>query len=148
MKKIKTALTAIVLLFAISAFTMDPGKVSPIVKAAFENDFPNVVKVNWETNGDFYFASFLFNNEKSEAAYNEEGELVATSRNMLTAQVPLNILLAIAREYKGYNVDKTAVEITYQGFLRYYVTVENSTHIYKLKCLSDGELEVDRKTKK
>ena len=39
MKKFKIVLTAIVMLFAGSAFAMEPENVSPKVKAAFESDF-------------------------------------------------------------------------------------------------------------
>ena len=58
MKKIKTVLTAIVMLFATTAFATEPIKVSPVVKAAFENDFSKASQVRWEKANDFYFASF------------------------------------------------------------------------------------------
>ena len=148
MKKFKTVLTAIVMLFASSAFAMGPENVSPKVKAAFENDFSKASKVNWEKTSDFYFASFTLNNVKVDAAYNEEGELVGTARGISAEQMPLNVSLAIAEKYDGYKVDKTAIELTYEGQTRYYVTIENESQVLKLKCYSNADLEVESKTKK
>ena len=148
MKKFKTGLTAIVMLFASSAFAMGPENVSPKVKAAFENDFSKASKVNWEKTSDFYFASFTLNNVKVDAAYNEEGELVGTARGISAEQMPLNVSLAIAEKYDGYKVDKTAIELTYEGQTRYYITIENESQVLKLKCYSNADLEVESKTKK
>ena len=148
MKKFKTVLTAIVMLFASSAFAMEPENVSPKVKAAFENDFSRASQVKWEKTSDFYFASFTLSNVKVDAAYNEEGELVGTARGILTEQVPLNVSLAIAEKYNGYKVDKTAIELTYEGQTRYYITVESDNQVVKLKCYSNADIEVESKAKK
>ena len=148
MKKFKTVLTAIVILFAGSAFAMEPENVSPKVKAAFENDFSKASQVKWEKTSDFYFASFTLSNVKVDAAYNEEGELVGTARGILAEQMPLNISLAIAEKYDGYKVDKTAIELSYEGQTRYYITVENDRQVVKLKCYSNTDIEVESKTKK
>ncbi len=148
MKKFKTVLTAIVMLFATSAFATEPIKVSPVVKAAFENDFSKASQVSWEKSNDFYFASFTLNNLNVDAAYTEEGELVGTSRRISVEQMPLSISLAIAENYKGYLVDKSVIELTFADVTRYYVTVSNRSQTLKLKCYSNGDLEVESKTKK
>ena len=150
MKKFKTVLTAIVMLLSVSAFATEPGpeKVTQVVKAAFENDFSKASKVSWEKTDDFYFASFTLNNLVVDAAYTEAGVLIGTSRRITTEQMPLSISLAIAERYNGYQVDKAVTELTFEGLTRYYVTVSNETQQLKLKCLSNGELEVERKTKK
>ena len=148
MKKFKTVLTAIVMLLSISSFAMEPAKVSPVVKAAFENDFSRASKVSWEKADDFYFASFTLSNLVVDAAYTEAGALIGTSRRITAEQMPLSISLAIAERYEGYQVDKSVVELTFEGVTRYYVTVSNESQQLKLKCLGNGELEVDRKTKK
>lgn len=148
MKKFKTVLTAIVMLLSVSAFATEPEKVTPVVKAAFENDFSRASKVSWEKADDFYFASFTFNNLVVDAAYTEAGVLIGTSRRITAEQMPLSISLAIAERYAGYQVDKAVTELTYEGVTRYYVTISNESQKLKLKCLSNGELEVDHRTKK
>ncbi len=155
MEKIKTVLTAIVMLLSISSFATvdknvspDPEKVTPVVKAAFESDFSKATVVKWEKTDDFYFASFLLNNVKVDAAYTENGELIGTSRRIAADQMPLSIAVALADNYSGYEVDNSVVELTHQSVTRYYVMVSNKTQTVKLKCYSNGELEVESKTKK
>ena len=155
MKKIKTVLTAIVMLLSISSFATetkkgspDPEKVTPVVKAAFENDFSKATVVKWEKTDDFYFASFLLNNVKVDAAYTENGELIGTSRRITADQMPLSIAVALADNYGGYEIDNSVVELTHQSVTRYYVTVSNKSQTVKLKCYSNGELEVESKIKK
>jgi hypothetical protein len=62
--------------------------------------------------------------------------------------MPLSITLAISENYAGYQVDKSAIELTFEGVTRYYVTVSNKDQALKLKCYSNGDLEVEHKTKK
>ncbi len=147
MKKIKTVLTAIVMLYASSAFAMGPEKVTPRVKAAFENDFSNASKVSWEKTSDFYFATFMLNKVKVDAAYNEAGELLGTSKKISSDQMPLGVSIAIAKRYAGSELEKNAVELTYEGQTRYYITVKHNNRLLKLKCYSNGDIEVESKTK-
>lgn len=148
MKKIKIVLTAIVMLLSFSSFANDPEKITPAVKAAFESSFSKATMVTWEKKDDFYFASFLLNNVKVEAAYTESGELLGTSRRISADQIPLNISLAVTNKYAGYEVGKSVIEINYEGATSYYITVTNENQIVKLKCSNNGELEVESKTKK
>ncbi|MBL7702270.1 MAG: hypothetical protein JNM14_08465 [Ferruginibacter sp.] len=156
MKKIKTVLTAIVMLFSISSFAHrapvakgpEPEKVSAAVKAAFENDFSKATVVTWEKTDGFYFASFLLNTVKVDAAYTETGELLGTCRRISADQMPLSISVALADNYAGYEIDDSVVELNYESVTRYYVTVSNKTHTLKLKCYSNGSMEIESKTKK
>jgi hypothetical protein len=148
MKKIKIVLTAIVMLLSVSSFASGPEKVTPAVKAAFEKDFSKAILVNWEKTDEFYFASFLLNDVSVDAAYTEAGELIGTSRRISAGQIPLHVSLAIAQNYEGYKVDKSAIELTFAGLTRYYVTVSNEKRALKLKCYSNGEIEVEQKVKK
>ena len=59
MKKLTTVLTAIVMLFATSAFATDGDNVTAKVAAAFKTDFSQVNNVSWEKTSDFYFTFFI-----------------------------------------------------------------------------------------
>ena len=148
MKKLTTVLTAIVMLFATSAFATDGDNVTAKVAAAFKTDFSQVNNVSWEKTSDFYFATFQFNNITVDAAYNEDGELVGTSRKIASTQLPLNLTLELSKKFGEYKVSAEASELTYEGQTSYYLTVENDRQVVKLKCNSNGEIDVESKVKK
>lgn len=148
MKKLATVLTAIVMLFASAAFAMGDENVSPTVKAAFQNDFATAQKVSWEKASDFYFASFTLNNSSIDAAYNESGELVGTSRKLNVSEVPLAVSINLTKNYAGYTIANSAIELSYEGQTSYYITAENDKQVVKLKCFSNGEITVENKIKK
>ena len=149
MKKLKTMFASVAILLATSAFASPgPEKISEKVKAEFEKNFTGALNVNWEKKDDFYFASFKLNEKEVSAAYNESGELLGVSRVIETSQLPLNVSLAIANSYKDYAVANNVSEIVFDGQTNYYVNVETSQKVLKLKCNSYGEITVERKTKK
>ena len=149
MKKLKTMFAAVAILLATSAFASPgPEKISERVKAEFEKIFTGALNVNWKKKDDFYFASFKLNEKEVSAAYNESGELLGVSRVIETSQLPLNVSLAIASSYKDYAVANNVSEIVFDGQTNYYVNVETSQKVLKLKCNSYGEITVERKTKK
>ena len=148
MKKLATVLTAIVMLFATSAFATDGDNVTAKVAAAFKTDFSQVNNVSWEKTSDFYFATFQFNNITVDAAYNEDGELVGTARKIAFTQLPLNVTLQLSKKFGEYKVAAEASELNYEGQTSYYLTVENDKQVVKLKCYSNGEIDVESKTKK
>lgn len=148
MKKLVMNLIAAVMLFSTFAFATDSDNVNARIKAAFLNDFATASDVSWEKSSDFCFARFKVNNIEVNAAYDDNGTLVGTSRAMESTQLPLNISLAVAKKYNGYTLSKNALELTFEGETRYYLTVISNTHALKLKCSTNGSIEVEKKIKK
>jgi hypothetical protein len=149
MKKLATVLAATAILFSASAFTKDSNetKASSKVEKSFEKDFSNATNSTWRKVGDVFIVNFDVNNSTIEAAYNQDGELVATSRQVVANELPLAITLAIGKKYPGYEVAKKAEEITFEKQTNYYINVGNDKEILKLKCSVNGELTTDKKTK-
>jgi hypothetical protein len=148
MKKFATVLTAAVMLFTASAFASDGDKVNVRIKESFRTDFSAATEVNWEKSYDFYFASFKLNNVSTEAAYNEEGELLGTSRKIAFSQVPLGITMQIGKLYRDFTLVGQAIEVNFEGQTRYYLTLENNKQVIGLKCTGNGELSVESRKKK
>jgi hypothetical protein len=149
MKKLRTIFVAVAVLAVTGSFAANgPEKVSARVRAQFEKNFTTAVNVTWEQNNDFYFASFELNEKAVSAAYNAEGELLGMSRVVPIAELPLPVSLSVGSKYQGYDLAKSATEITYEGQTSYYVSVENSKQILKLKCAANGDISIDKKTKK
>ena len=118
------------------------------VKAAFASDFSTASSVSWEKVSDFYFAKFTVNQVEIDAAYNEDGDLVGTSRSMAFSELPVCISMALAKKYKSYIVSKKALELTCNDITNYYITVVNDRQALKLKCSPNGLLMVEGKIKK
>ena len=136
------------MLFSAFTFAMDSDNVNARVKTAFIKDFSTASDVSWEKTSEFYFATFTLNHVEVNAAYNEQGELLGTSRALESSQLPLSVSLAIGKKYDGYDISKKVLELTFEEETRYYVSVVNSTHILKLKCSVNGEIVVEKKIKK
>jgi hypothetical protein len=148
MKKLVTIVTATVLLLSTSAFASDANNVNEKIKTAFSKNFSRASDVKWEKKEDFYFASFTVNNIQTEAAYNEDGELVAMSRKIELVQLPLALSLALNEKYPGYIFANNATETTYERQTNYYLTIANSRQVLKIKGTANGDIEVESKTKK
>jgi hypothetical protein len=148
MKKLATVLTAVIMLFTATAFATEGSMITAKVKEAFEKDFQKAKNVNWEKQKDYYFASFTFNELELNAVYNEEGELIGTSRKIPTMQLPLNISVTLSQKYNDYLVQGDATELSYNGETHYFVTVSNAKKTLQLNFRPNGEETVDKKIKK
>ena len=100
------------MLFTTIAFASEWSKITAKLKEAFEKDFQKAKNVNWEKAKDYYFASFIFNDLDLNAVYNEEGELIGTSKKIATAQLPLNISLTLSQKYNDYLMQEYATELS------------------------------------
>ena len=125
-KKLATVLAAVIMLFTTIDFASEGSKITAKVKEAFENDFQKAKNVKLEKAKDYYFASFTFNDHDLNAVYNEEGELVGTSKKIATAQLPLNISLTLSQKYNDYLMQEYATELSVNGETHYLVTVSNA----------------------
>jgi len=148
MKKLATILTAFVLLFSATAFASDGDNVTEKVKAAFKADFAQASQVSWTSASEFYFASFTLNNVKVDAAYNEAGELVGTSRKIGLEQLPLSLSMELNKKYADYKLSGTVYELNYDGVTSYYISAENEKQVLSLKCSANGEIDTEKRIKK
>ena len=148
MKKVTIIFAVITMIAGTSAFAETGDKVSKVVQASFKKNFSNATNVTWETSEAYHYARFLLNGKEVDAAYNENGELVGTSRKLHLSEVPLKVSQSIKTEFSDYTIEDSVTEVFFEGQTYYNATVEGSTKILKLKCLSDGQISVEKKIKK
>lgn len=147
MKKLVTMITAAVLLLSVSAFATDPKEVNTQVRLAFQKDFAKASNAKWQAKDDFYFVDFSVDNTKFNAAYNEDGQLLATSRTTGLDQLPLTVTRAINEKYAGYNLGSVVIVLNYENETSYYVSVSNGKKVLRLKATANGDINVESKTK-
>jgi len=148
MKKLTMIFSVLAIMAGTSAFANSGEKVSKTVQTAFQKNFSGAVNVTWDVSDEFYFASFELNGKKTDAAYNEKGELLGYSKRIGLSDLPLSISESLKKGYPGYAILNTVTEIEYEGQTFYYATVLGATKVLKLKCLPDGDISVESRIKK
>jgi len=130
-----------------SAFAKDTKKVNALVASNFKADFSNASNINWTTNDQYIKASFVLNDEKMEAFYNERGEKIASSKTISIDDLPVKAKRSFAKNYGGYTVKET---IEFEGIedSGYYISAENEKESVVLKVNSIGGLSTFKTTKK
>ena len=148
MKKLTMIFAVLALMAGTSVFANTGDKLSKAVKAEFQKSFSGAENVTWEIDEEFYFASFELNEKRVDAAYDEKGTLVGLSRKLQLSAVPLTVSQSLQSAYPDYVIGNTVTEVVYEGQTFYYANAAGATWILKLKCFPDGQIYVEKKTKK
>ncbi len=106
-----------------SAFAKDVTKVDYKVKSNFEAKFNGAQNVVWSAREAYVKAQFQLSGENVEAFFNEEGDLIGTSRKLDFKQLPLNAIQKIKKSYEDFKVVET-IEFDLDGDRSYYVSLE------------------------
>jgi predicted DNA-binding protein (MmcQ/YjbR family) len=144
-KMIFSAVAALMLSASVFATDKSETTVNSTVKKSFSKSFAAASKVSWQKKGDVYFASFEMNNKMAEAAFNEDGVLIATSQVIDAVELPLALSAAISSKYEDYRFSQKATVINYEAQTHYYLNVSNQKQILKLKCSASGDITVEQK---
>jgi hypothetical protein len=148
MKKLTAIFAASILLISGSSFTPPPDSVSNEIKTAFEKIFSSANDVTWKKVNDYYLATFKINDQDATAAYSEKGQLISASRMLTLSELPLNISLALQKQFPEYTFEKLVSEITKDGQSNYFIKGESEKKVVILNANGSGVLSVESKTKK
>lgn len=148
MKSFILAITMLLTLGLSTSFAKQPEPdVSPAVLAAFQKEFSFVKSASWTVGKDFTKAIFLHANSRIEAYFDNNGDFLGTSRNLLFDQLPLTVISSLQNKY-GNTGAYEIVEHNGGGETNYFLTVETAKHKLKLKVDASGEITVLKKIKK
>ena len=78
--------------------------INEMSEETFMNDFPNVHHVQWKINGIFDEARFIKNGKNMTAYYNDDGDLVGTTKEAEFSDLPSRCRKTINKEYKKYKI--------------------------------------------
>jgi hypothetical protein len=145
-KKIALAAALLLTVGISSSFagSNDDGKDAATV--SFHKDFKKVEVVEKHIGKNFTKFTFKMNDVILSAFYNENGQLLAITRNIQSIQLPLRLLMQIKKDYANYWISDL-FEYDGDGSSNYYITLETADHRVILR--SNGtEWEVyDKKVK-
>jgi len=131
-----------------SAFANPSEEINQRAVASFNSEFVNAKNVTWQNEPKYVKATFTMMNQIMYAYYsNETGQLLAVVRNMLTDQLPINLLTSLKKNSEGHWVSGL-FEVAKEDHTSYYATIENADETIILQSSGSNEWSVFKKSKK
>ncbi len=130
-----------------SAFAGKTESVSEKVLTSFRNEFKQAQELNWETGKGFAKVTFKLNEQVMFGYYEENGNLVALVRNIVTNQLPINLMTTVLNNLEGYWITDL-FEVAASQSRSYYVTIQNADNTLVLKSEDGGAWQLYKKTRK
>jgi hypothetical protein len=146
MKKSIIVFSAILTVITATAFVGAKPGGNP-AEATFQKEFNGATNVKWTEGKDVISASFILSDSRIIAYFSSDGELLGTARNVLFNQLPL----AVVKEINNHFGDAPISDITEytSGLATYYgMYVDTPTKHLKVKITSEGDVTVEKRTKK
>ena len=130
-----------------SAFANNGETINQRAVSSFKKDFTNAQDVKWEISKDFVKATFTINGQVMFAYYSQTGDRMAVTRNILSNQLPINLLTNLKKSYGTYWISDL-FEVSNSTDASYYVTLQSSDHTVVLKSNGISGWDVYSKEKK
>lgn len=119
-----------------SAFCAANKEVNYFVSKSFKNDFPDVTKVEWTVASSYSKATFVVNEERTEAFYKPNGEFIGTSHAISLDDLPITAKRSFAKNYINYTV-KEAIKFEGIEETAYFISAENENRSVVLKVIDN-----------
>src|SRR4030095_4409003 len=146
MKRSIIVFSAILIVITATAFVGAKPGGNP-AEATFQKEFNGATNVKWTEGKDVISASFILSDSRIIAYFSNEGELLGTARNVLFSQLPLAVIKEINNRFGNAPISDI-IEYT-SGMDTYYgMYVDTPTKHLKVKISSDGDVTVEKRTKK
>lgn len=130
-----------------SSFANGIGEVNDRIINSFNKEFAGAQNVQWTTGKEYAKATFTLNEQIVYAYYTQDGSLAAVTRNIVSAQLPINLLTDVKKNYNQYWI-ADLFEMAANNENVYYITLENADYKLVLKSTGTNGWEVFKKEKK
>jgi hypothetical protein len=142
----KKLFTSGLLMIAVAAgsFAAGGNDVSYTIRNNFSSQFKHVSDVEWTSGQNYTKATFVLNNIRTEALYDETGEFIGTNQAIALEELPVKAKRAFAKKYDGYTVKEA---IHFEGVQEdaFYIAAENEKGTVVLKVENNGSISKIRK---
>jgi len=137
-KKATVTLALLLTISASFAFSGPTGAndVNSEIRTSFKKDFRNGQILSTESHKAFTKLTFKMDGLIMSAFYSEGGELLAVTHNILSSQLPINLLMNLKNDYNSYWITEL-FEFTGDNDSCYYVSLESSDS--KVTLRSNGD---------
>lgn len=113
----------------------------------FVRTYPHAAMVSCQHQGLFTKVSFLWNNMKLQAFFDQDGNLFGTCREIAVKDLPLSILKDVQKKYAGFAVTEAIEFDQTESGMNYYITIVAPEKYYVLQVAADGTISVFKKMK-
>jgi len=132
---------------ALSATASNPPEVSEKVLKAFSETFMKATDIVWHEVKNLYEASFKQSEIITRAIYDQDGNLLRTTRYYSQENLPINIITKLQKRYAGKSV-YGVTELSTEDQVSYHITMQDEKNWYIIKADNWGSLELEQKFKK
>lgn len=146
-KKIAFTLVLLLTVTMSYSFAAAPDSINGQIAVAFQKDFRNAKVMSTEVNRHFTKLTFKMNDIIMFAFYSDNGQLLAVTRNILSTQLPINLMMDLKKNYNGYWITEL-FELNGDSQNCYYVSLESADAKIVLRSTSDDTWEVYEKKAK
>ena len=129
-------LTVLLTIFTSAGFAKPTENLNASIKTSFHQDFKDAQLLSTEVYQTFTKLTFTLNNAVLSAFYTENGELLAVTRNILSSQLPLNLLTSLKKRFSSYWITDL-FEFNRDSQSSYYISLENADT--KMTLRSNGD---------
>jgi hypothetical protein len=124
------------LLLTLSSFANTPDSINGEIKTSFKKSFRNAQLISTETHESFTRLTFKMNDVIMFAFYSKGGDLLAVTRNIVSSQLPMSLLMSLKSDYSAYWITEL-FEFTGDDQNCYYVSLESADA--KVTLRSNGD---------
>jgi hypothetical protein len=136
MKRLLVTLTIALSLVSLSSFA-NGEDVSPRAVKSFNKSFKNATEVKWTVTDSYFKADFALNGQYVAAFYNEDGSMIALTRNLSSLQLPIALQADLKSNYDCYWISNV-LEVANEEGTSYYITLETADEQLTLKSSGDS----------
>ena len=123
-----------------SSFAAPTGNDNDVIIASFRKEFKTADVMGIEVKKDYTKVTFKMNSLVLFAYYSENGELLAVVRNILSTQLPIQLLMDLKQNYTNSWITDL-FEMSVNGQTTYYATLENGDTRITLRSNSSSNWE-------
>lgn len=131
-----------------AAFASENETINKQVRQSFEKEFSGAQYVNWEPIGtsELYHVTFVLKNERLNAYFDSEGQLLAMGRYVKQESLPLLISQKLDQKYKGHQI-LDVIEFIADNETSYIVRLQDQEKQLYVRAYYDGTTSVLKKSK-
>lgn len=136
-----------VLLLSISATATNPPEISEKVIKAFKETFTQAEEVSWKELDDHCQADFKISEMRVRATYDNDGNLISTTRYYDEKNLPSNILAKLKVKYAGKQINGVTEVIT-ESDIAYHIVLKDEKYWYWVESTPYATLTLTQKLKR